>query len=102
MLILLKRSVHHVHLHDGMGVTDPTRHGAHMLAINQHRHSQGFNDLLDKNRDQMGGPLLVLESPRKISRDPGKLGKPQDFLVGNIADGDALALKYHMCQTISS
>jgi hypothetical protein len=35
MLILLKCSVHHVQLHDGMGVTDPARHCAHMLAINQ-------------------------------------------------------------------
>jgi hypothetical protein len=35
MLILLKRSVHHVHLHDGMGVTDSARYCAHMRAINQ-------------------------------------------------------------------
>ena len=48
MLVFLKRSVHHVHLHHRMAVTDPTRHGAHMLAINQHCHSQGFNDLLEK------------------------------------------------------
>ena len=102
MLIFLKCSVHYVHLHDGMGVTDPARHGAHVLAINQHRHSQGFNDLLDKNRDQMGGPLLVLESPCEVSCGPGDLGQSQDLLVGNIGDGDALALKYHMCQTISS
>jgi len=33
MLIFLKRSVHHVHLQDGMGVPDPARHGAHVLAI---------------------------------------------------------------------
>jgi hypothetical protein len=85
MLIFLKRSVHHVHLHHRMGVTDPTRHGAHVLAINQHRHSQGFDDLLDKNGDQVGGPLLVLESPREISSDPGEfesLDSPRIFLSG--------------------
>jgi hypothetical protein len=30
-----------------MGVKDPARHGAHVPAINQHRHSQGFNDFVN-------------------------------------------------------
>ena len=61
--------MHHVHFHDGVGVADATRHGAHMLAINQDAHAQRFDDLLDENGNQMGGPLLILQSPGKISRD---------------------------------
>ena len=66
--------MHHVYLHDGMGVADAARHGAHMLAINQHGYAQGCNDLLRKRGNQMGSPLLVLQSSREISCDTGELG----------------------------
>ena len=67
-----------------MGVADAASERAHMFAINQHRHSQGFKNLLDERGDQMGGPLLVLQSPGKVSRNPGELGQSQDLLVGDI------------------
>ena len=52
-----------------MAVADATRHGAHVLAINQHRHSQRVDDLLDESSNQMGRSLLVLQSSREMSRD---------------------------------
>ncbi len=62
ILILLKRPMHHVHLHIGMGIADATRHGAHVLPINQHSHTQRFKDFVDEFGNPMSCSLLVLQS----------------------------------------
>src|ERR1043166_7483196 len=71
-----------------MGIADATRHRAHVLTIDQHSHTQRLKDSLDKCGNQMGGSLLVLQSPCKIPRDTRELGQSQYLFIGNIGDGD--------------
>ena len=84
--------MHHVHLHIRMGIADATRHSAQMLAINQHGHSQRFKNSLGKRGNQMGSPLLVLQSPCEIPRDTGELGQSQYLFIGNVGDGPPLPM----------
>ena len=77
--------MHHIHLHDGVSVADATRPGAYILAINQDAHAQRLDNLLDESGDQMGGPLLILQSPGEISRDPRELGQSEYLFVGETA-----------------
>jgi len=87
-LVFLESSMHHVHFHDRVGVTNTASHGAHMFAVNQHGHAQWLDDLLNETSNQMGGPFLILQSSRKMPCNARELGQSQYFFIGNIADGD--------------
>ncbi len=55
-------------------VSRTPRHGAYVFAVDQDATPKGFDDVLDKSGHQMGRPLLVLQSPRKMPGDAGEFG----------------------------